>query len=183
MSSTLYWILAGSVGVALIVMVVAFVITRVKINNIKNQYAIKPEDTENVAIKRENHGILLWEDKKKAKNPMNDLALEFAINTSIRNRYKTFEVKGYSNYENKTLTQIAKMKSSKAKKDILILDFDKEYIDKIDKDLKQINKGGMILIINSSKNKELKRLMNYLKLTGIRHEWTKDAGGIVLVAK
>ena len=41
---------------------------------------------DNVALKREDHGQLLWDLKEKTKRPLDDLSMEFVINTAIRNK-------------------------------------------------------------------------------------------------
>ena len=187
MSKTAYWAWTASVLIAVVIMFATFLIMRIKIKKIKQKYgADNPIDgvVKNKAVEREDHGQLLWDLKDKTKNPTLDLTMEFIINTSIRNGYKSFDVLGFEEkYEEESFKRIAKMRKLKTKQDIKIVKFTKEFIDEIDKELKTLNDKGLMVITQAPKNKDVRNLMHYLKLTRVRHEWMKVNNGIVLVAK
>lgn len=185
MSNFVWWMLAGSIPIALIIMVIAWLIMRKKIQCVKTSFAIaKPEDLTNPALNREDHGLLLWDLREKTKNPLSDLSMEFVINTILRNRYKTFYIEGFEEkYEEKTIISKTSIKKVGDKFDFALISFDKNFIDRVDELLKKMNNNSMIIIVNSPKNKEGKNLLSYLKMTGIRNEFHKVDKGIILIAK
>ncbi len=185
MSRTVWWILAGTIPVAIIIMVTAWLIMRKKIQSVKTQYSLaRPDDVSNPALNREDHGHLLWELKEKTKNPLGDLSMEFVINTILRNSYKFFYVDGFmETYEEKTIIEKTKAKKVSEEIDLALISFDNSFIDKVDVLLKKINKMGIIVLVNAPKDKNGKKLISYLKLTGIRHEFHKIDKGIILIAK
>lgn len=188
MSSTVWWILLASVFVALGVMLITFIVMRIKINKVKTQYQ-KDIATAHAkvskAVKRENHGELLWELKAKSKDPLDDKEMEFLINTSLRNEYKTFYVvNSISDYETKSLIKLAHMKPLQVKPDLTIM-FNKDTLQvDFDKAYNLLQTKQMIAIVDAPrKNKEIKKLINYLKIIGAKYEWNNIGKGIVLVVK
>lgn len=187
-SSVVWWILLASVIVGLIIMVVAFVVTRKRIKKVQKQYEKNEADIKqeiNKALERLNHGELLWELKSKSTNPLEDTQLEFLINTVLRNNYKTFDVvNSESDYEEKSLTQIAKMKKVKSKADFTMIFTSKDINDHFDKAYKTLEEKQMIAITNAiRREKEIKDLMKYLKMIGAKYEWVNYGKGILLVVK
>lgn len=190
MPTWLWWTLAGTVFLAVIITFVTFFITRAKINKVRDTYLAKMNDPEEIAkefeaYQRENHGMLLWEEKNKAKNPLEDEQLEFAINTIIRNKYESVFIKGAeSDYEAKSLKKLAKAKIVEEPGHLNILFNSEKMNNEFDKIYKSIKPNSMIMIANSpKKDKEVKRLMRYLKTSKMRHEWQPVGKGIILVVK
>ena len=185
MSSWLWWTLAGSIFVALVIMITAFIVMRIKINKIKNDYL--PEHIKNEASKalnREEAGQLLWDVKEKADNPMGDQEMEFAINSIIRNTYKTFNHSGASKYETESITKLAKAKISKTKYDFFLVMEKKNILDVFEEAFKGLNKGGMIFFANMPKKSKRKReLIYHLKVNKKRYDHEKIGKGLVLVVK
>ena len=188
MSSTLYYVLAGSVGLAIIIMIVAFVVMKNKINKVKKEAMLVEQDTDNPVLERAEYGELLWMEKKKVQFPLGDTSLEFIINTALRNKYKTFstddfEDKTNQRYIDKSLTELAKLKKSKTGFDLMVLKFNEFTIEKIDEMHKKLNDKGMIFCVDATNKKDVKKITSYLKLTGIRNEFQKVDNGIILIAK
>jgi len=109
--------------------------------------------------------------------------LEYIINTGIRNGYKTFKTVPADKYVEESLIQLGKMKLSKSSDELIIIEYDKEINDIFDKEYKKLKDGGMIFIVNASKNKEIKKLLSYTRLVGIRREYAVLGKGMVIVAK
>ena len=185
MSSTLHWILIGSIPIALIIMLAAWIIMKKKISDTKQEAMLaRPDDITNPALKREDHGQLLWDEKKKVKRALADNSMELCLNTSIRNNYKTYLTKNFiGEYESKSLEQIAKMKKVEVNYDFLVVNFHKEYIEEVDEDFKKLTAKGIIVLVNTDSGKDIKRLVKYLKLIGIRHDVMKVNAGVLLIAK
>lgn len=188
MNKTVWWILLASIFVALLVMLIAFIIMRINIKKVKTQYQkdIASAHAEvSRAVARENHGELLWELKAKSKMPLGDKEMEFLINTSLRNEYKTFSVmNSASDYEEKSFVRLAKLKASKIKTDFVVI-FNKDTLQEdFDMSYKLLKEKQMIAIVDAPrKNKEIKKLIDYLKITGAKYEWNNIGKGIVLVVK
>lgn len=184
MSSTLWWILVGSIPLALLIMVIAFITLRLRINKVKKEYSLHSKDVDNEAIKREDHGHLLWELKEKTANPLGDLQMEFAINTALRNKYERLYIKGFNEgYEEETLVKKTKLKKTEATFDFALLNFSNTIVNEIDDIMKRAEPKSIIMIANAGKSKGVKDLLSYLKLTGIRNEYQKVEQGIILIAK
>ena len=186
MNKILWWTLAGTVLISLIIMIISFIITKIKIQKIKDKYKVfNSGGLENKALKRgEDHGILLWDLRDKSKNPLKDLSMEFAINTVLRNHYKTFSIINFKeNYEKETLIQKTKCVENNDKFDFVLINFYNKLIDEIDLIFKKLNKKGIIMIVNAPKKGESKEMMKYLKLVGIRTEHHKVNLGVILIAK
>jgi len=184
MSSGLSIGLGVSIGVALVIMIVAFIVTRVKINKIKEQYSINNIGKGQI---RENVGELLWDERDKAKDPLDDFQMDFLVNTYVKNDYMSYlfiqEEKKYE-YEHKSMKELAKASLSTDKADMVINFEIDDSVNVVDKDLKKVNDGGMLIYLNArKKNKETKKLISYLRLTGIRHEHQKIGEGIVIIVK
>ncbi|NQZ65952.1 MAG: hypothetical protein HRT99_01890 [Mycoplasmatales bacterium] len=185
MSSVTWWILAGTIPVALIIMLIAWLTMKMKIESVKRDYALaRPDDISNPALNRDDHGHLLWDLKEKTKNPLADLSMEFVINTILRNKYKTFYIEGFNEgYEEKTIVAKTKAKKTAIGIDLALISFNNDFIDRVDILLKNINDSGMIVLVNAPKDKNGKKLLSYLKLTGVRNEFHKINKGIILIAK
>ncbi|MCK5807061.1 MAG: hypothetical protein KAG91_01545 [Mycoplasmataceae bacterium] len=185
MSSVARMILAFSIPVALVIMFGAWIIMKKKISDTKVKAALaRPDDITNPALKREDHGQLLWDEKKKAKRPLADNSMELCLNTAVRNKFKTYSIKNFiGEYEIKTLEKKAKLKKVEAQYDFMLVNFNKEYIEEVDEDFKKLNKGGMIVLVNTDSGKDIKKLIKYLKLIGIRHDVMKVNAGVLLIAK
>ena len=188
MSSTLYYVLAGSVGLAIIIMIVAFVVMKNKINKVKKEAMLVESDTDNPVLERKEYGELLWIEKKKVQFPLGDTSLEFIINTALRNKYETFTMVDFEDnanqrYIEKSLAELGKLKKAKTGFDIAILKFNESTIEKIDEWYKKLNDKGMIFCVEASDKKDVKKITSYLKLTGIRNEFHKVDNGIILIAK
>jgi len=181
MSQGLYIGLGVSIGVALVVMIVAYFVTRAKINKIKEEYSVN-----NIAKGqiREDAGELLWDERDKAKNPLDDYQMDFLINTFVKNGYKTYWIiQEPKEYENISMQKLAKAKAVKNNADMLI-NFEIINSVNVDLDLMKVAKGGMLIYLNApKKNKDTKNLLSYLKLTGIRHEHQKIGEGVVIIVK
>ena len=185
LSNWAWWILAASVFVALFIMLLAWIIVKYKLKKLQQKYQ-KPTLAEDLL--RENSGFLLWELKAQAKNPLQDLQLEYLINTVNRNRFQTTLVyNSDSDYEAKTFKQIAKQKivlPTAKNYDFAIIFVNQELNKNFDLVFKNLNPKGIVAIVNAiKKDREVKRLLSYLKLSGIRHERQKIGQGIILVAK
>lgn len=186
----LWWTLAGSVFLAVIVAFATFFITRAKIHKVRDQYLKISESPEEIekqlkAYERENHGMLLWEEKNKAKEPLDDEQMEFAINTIIRNDYKSaFILNSKSEYEKISLEKLANAKIISEPGNFNLL-FNSEKINNdFDQVYKTIRPKDMIMIANAKpKDKEVKRLLRYLKTSKMRHEYQSVGLGIILVVK
>lgn len=185
MSSTVFWILVASVIIALVVMIVSFVVMRIKIENVKNQFLSKQMDnSNNPALAREDNGMLLWDLKEKTKNPLEDSSMTFAINTIIRNGYSTVSLFGFDeNYELESLKNIVGVKIVKDNFDFSLVKYNENLVDEIDSIFKKANNSAMIMIVDYAKKKRVKDLLSHLKYTGIRHEKQKIDSGIILIAK
>lgn len=185
MSSSLWWALVWTIPVALIIMGVAFFVMRSKINNVKNNSMIGKEDSpDNPALNREDHGLLYWSLKQNTKNPLGDFSMEFAINTAIRNKYKRFVIEGFKEeYEETTILRKTKGRISKSTFDFALINFNETVIDNIDKLMQRAEPKSIIMIANAPKDKRVKKLLTYLKYTGIRNEYQKVDLGIILIAK
>ncbi len=182
MSQGLYIGLGVSIGVALVVMIVAYFVTRAKINKIKEEYSVN-----NIAKGqiREDAGELLWDERDKAKNPLDDYQMDFLINTFVKNGYKTYRIiQELKEYENISMQKLAKAKAVKTNADMVINFEIYDSVENVDKDLTKATDGGMLIYLNApKKNKDTKNLLSYLKLTGIRHEHQKIGEGVVIIVK
>lgn len=125
MSLTVKAILLASAIVAIIFASVVFVYTKRKIKKTKAKYrteeatkydAVRKKDA--VAERGDTIGELLWDLKDETKNPLDDVMLEYIINTGIRNGYKTFKTVPEDKYVQESLIKLGKLK-----KDILSLVF------------------------------------------------------------
>lgn len=184
MSSTLWWILVGSIPLALLIMAIAFITLRIRINKVKKQYSLQSTDVQNEAITREDHGQLLWDLKEKTVNPLGDLQMEYAINTVLRNKFERLYIRGFNEgYEEQTLVKKTKIKKSEATYDFALLNFSNTIVNEIDDIMKRAEPKSIIMIANAGKSKKVKDLLSYLKLTGIRNEYHKVEQGIILIAK
>ena len=188
MSNGLWWGLAASMFVAIGIMIAAFIIMRVKINKIKKDYAQSVSDAQkevSKAVLRENHGELLWELKAKSKMPLEDIQLEFLINTALRNEYKTFTVlNSQSDYEKISLETIAKAKSKETPSDLSIIFNGDDLQEQFDKTFKLLKEKQMVAIVNAPrKHKQVKNLISYLKMIKGKYDWLNIGQGIVLVVK
>ncbi|MCK5946054.1 MAG: hypothetical protein KAG04_02155 [Mycoplasmataceae bacterium] len=185
MSKGLWWGLAASILVALIIMVVAFVVMRQKINKIKNDHTPQHiKELESKALDRKESGQLLWDAKEKSNNPLGDAELEFAINSIIRNSYKTFSSIGTSEYETTSLIKLAKVKASKTKYDFFLAMESKNIVDVFEEAFKNLNKGGMMFFVNMPKrSRKTKTLIYHLKVNQKKYDYEKFGKGIVLVVK
>lgn len=185
MSSTVWWILAGSIPVALVIMLVAFLIMKSRINKVKKENnVVVNDDPSNPALNREGHGQLMWELKEKAKNPLADLSLEFAINTILRNKFQRLVIAGFEEtYEEQTLITKTQISKSSATFDFALINFSEKTIDQIDDLMKRAEPKSIIMIVNTGKSKQVKELLSYLKYTGVRNEQQKIDEGIILIAK
>ena len=189
LSETGYWILFGSIFLGLAIMIAAWLIMRHKIKKIKNKYETDESKFNDVSkIKHiedrgEEHGVLLWTEKKKEKNPLDDYQMEFLINTVIRNRYKKFSVSDSNTYISKSLVKLAKATSEKKNPDIIIQHNWVNLNDEFDVLFKTLKVGGLVVVTNAY-GREAKKLMSYARMTGIRREQHKKIGkGIILLAK
>lgn len=185
MSKLVFWILVASIIVALVIMIVTFIIMRLKITKIKNKYSLTAHETiDNPALNREDNGVLLWEEKEKTKNPLPDMSMEFAVNTIIRNKYHDVMLKGFEEkYEEETIKKVSKSKIVKDKYNFALINFNDSLIDEIDDILKKAQEKSIIMIVNTPKQKAVKSLLSYFKYTGIRNEFQKIDKGIILIAK
>lgn len=186
-STTTWWILAASVFVGLIILVISTLITLKKVRKVKREYQEQVNDANreiSKAFERENHGQLLWHLKEKAIKPLEDVQLEFLVNTALRNNYKTHNVIGSeSDYESKTLEGLAKTKESKKANFTIIFTSD-DLNSQFDEVYNSLKPNEMIAIVNAPrKNKEVKRLISYIKTIKARYSWTNLGKGIVLVVK
>ena len=156
-----------------------------KINKVKQESLTTSDDSiSNPALNRKDHGLLMWDLKQKTKEPLNDLSMEFAINTVLRNRYKRIITYGFSEkYETLSLTNKTGAKVSSSTFDFALINFDEKTIDELDSLIKRAEPKSMIMIVNAPKNKGVKDLLSYLKYTGIRNEYQKVDLGIILIAK
>ncbi len=191
MSLVAWWILAGSVGVALIIMVVAFVVMRKRINKIKNEYlkTMSEHEKQNIAIAfdRDNYGKILHEHKPTDKEFADDVDMEYAFNTIVRNAYKSISIWNFdSEYEKKSFEQITKNKvvDHDHKYDFALANTNGRIYEKIKDIYANLNPKGMIFVVNApKKSKEIKTLRYDLKMLGYRHEWQDLSKGIILIAK
>ena len=185
MNSDLRLALIISIPIALLIMVIAWVMMQNKISNTrKNAMLASPSDITNPALKRENHGQLLWDEKKKVKRALADNSMELCLNTSIRNGYKTYLTKNFiGKYESKSLEKIANLKKIDTNYDFMVINFHKEYIEEVDRDFKKLAPKGMIVLVNTDSGKDIKKLVKYLKLIGLRHDVMKIDAGVLLIAK
>ncbi len=189
MSNTVWIILASSIPVALIIMVISYIMTNKKVDKIRKQHSDDKDSAltnkQNKALLREGHGVLLWDLKEKTTNPLADAQLEFAINTIIRNEYKKTMVLGNtSEYEIESIRKIAKQTIVKKDADFVLLFASNTLNDVFDEVYKTLNVGGMIVVANAySRDKEVKRLLSYLKLSGLTYEHQKIDRGVILVVK
>lgn len=178
MSKIVWWIFAASIPIALIIMVVSILIVKSKVTTLTKKY------NKNKILIRKNAGKLLWDLKDKTKNPLNDYVLEFLINTCFKNKYKSFNTIGFlEKYEEKTFKKIAKLEKVTKDYDLLLINFDKDLINKIYKIHKKIKKKSLIAIVNINNKKIKKEFISYLKLIGFRYEFQKIGNGIILIAK
>lgn len=184
MSKIVWYILAASVFVAIIIMFVSFFVMKAKIKKVKESANLIETDVDNPALLRDNYGELLWDEKKKVQFPTGDKSLELIINSAYRNKYKTFNTYALSGkYVEKSLIELAKIKKDTKAFDLAVVKFDAETIEKVDSYMKKLNDKGMIFIVSAGDKKLVKQLTSYLKLTGIRHEFQKVDSGIILIAK
>lgn len=192
MSKGLWWGLAASVAVAIIICIVAAFVTWRKVRKVKRQYQQDMMTIErelalsNKALEeRKNHGELLWELKSKSKNPLGDEEIEFLLNTAIRNLYKTLKVLGSaSNYEVETFEKIASMKNTDKVADLTMIFNGEDMNDNFDKEYKTLAEKKMIVIVNAPRTeKRIKDLIKYLRTIGAKYEWVNYGKGIVLVVK
>jgi len=174
--------LGVSVGAALIIMIVAFIVTRVKINKIKEKFSINNIGKGEI---RENAGELLWDERDKTKDPLDDFQMDFLINTYVKNDYKSYLfIQDSKEYENISMKKLANAKLSTTKADMVINFNIENSVDKVDGELKKVNEGGMLIYLNApKKNTDTKKLISYLRLTGVRHEHQKIGEGIVIIVK
>lgn len=188
MSSGLWWGLAISMFVAIAIMIAAFIIMRVKINKIKKDYSQSVSDAQkevSKAVFRENHGELLWELKAKSTGALEDIQMEFVINTALRNEYKTFTViNSQSDYEKISLEKIGKLKEKATPSDLTIIFNNDNLQEQFDKTFKLLKEKQMVAIVNAPrKHKQIKNLINYLKMIKGKYDWVNVGQGIVLVVK
>ena len=189
MNNIVRWVLIVSIFVALVIMLVAWIWMRRKTKKIKNQYAKDesqyhdPEKIKTIEERGDDHGVLLWDLKKETKRPLDDFQLEFIINSLFRNSFKRTYVVNEDNYVLTSLKKIAKQKVDKKTPQSIIINNSESLNDEFDKYFKLLAEGGLMFITNAS-GKEVKKLLSYTKLSGIRREQYKKIGkGIVLIAK
>ncbi|WKX02312.1 BC85_0335 family putative methyltransferase [Candidatus Mycoplasma mahonii] len=188
MNNTVRWILIASIFVALIIMFCAWLWMKWKLKKIKSKYIgnnydnVIDESIKNIED-RKDHGMMLWDLKEKTKKPLCDDQLEYIINTILRNSYKTTNVLNNDKYIKTSLMKLAKQKVDKNNPDTIIIDTS-VYINEIfDENYKKLKQGGLIFIVNAH-GKEIKKLLGYTKLTGIRRDYDKKIGkGIITIAK
>lgn len=190
MSLTVKLILLATAIVGIIISAIVFMITKSKIKKTKAHYRTKEAHkydavrvNDPIAKRGDTLGELLWDLRDKTKNPLDDITLEYIINTGIRNGYKTFKVIPENNYIQESLKKLGKIKKSLSSKELIIIKSSKDINDIFDKEYKTLVKGGMIFVVEAPKNKEIKKLLSYTKLSGIRREYAKIGKGMVIVAK
>ena len=187
MSSTVWWILAGSIPVALIIMLVAWLVMRSKIKSIKEENSEIKNVTgglENPALNRKDHGKLLWDLRDKTNNPLSDTTMEYAINTILRNKFQRLLIVGFiEKYEEASLIKLTNIKKSSATFDFALVNMKDELVEKIDDIMKRAEPKSIIMIVNAPKDKHVKKLLTYLKYTGVRNEYNKIDEGVILIAK
>lgn len=184
-SATAYIVLGVSVGVALLVMLGAWIWMKVKTNKIKSQYAqdnLKKTTKQNP---RENYGKLLWELKNKSTHPLDDYQMELILNTAWLNKYKTFKVINFtSNYESQSLKELVNLQPTNINPDYIIINGQKEFNKLFDTHYQKLKTKQMIVIANADrKEKGVKKFINYLKVIQAKYEWQNYGVGIILVVK
>lgn len=181
-SKTAYIILVVSMVIGLVLMVSAFVFTKLKIQKIKKKHK---NLVDNTAMWRKNYGLLLWELKNNSKEPLDDIEMEFIINTALRNKYKTFQVKGFpSLYESKTLIQIAKMTQSNDSPDLTLVSVKANFIEVFNSIFSHLCSNQMIVFTHTlSKKSEVKKFIKKLQLNTIPYERVSYGQGLILVVK
>ena len=190
MSLTGKLILLASAIIAIIISAIIFMITKSKIKKTRAQYRTKESHKydsvrikDPIAQRGDTLGELLWDLRDKTQNYLDDISLEYIINTGIRNGYKSFKTIPADNYIEQSLIKLGKIKKSSNSKELIIIKSNKEINDIFDKEYKKLVKGGMIFIVEAPKNKEIKRLLSYTKISCIRREYAKMGKGLVIVAK
>lgn len=184
------WIgLAVSIGIGILIFLFAVGITWHKVRKVRKEVRNSEKDINNkynMALERQNSGELLWELKNKYKNPLEDVQLEFLINTFLRNKYKEIALVGFeADYEKKSFIKLAKAKIiSNNKSDLYILNTNDKINDDFDKAYKIIENNKMIAVTNATrKNKNIKRLITYMKTTKMKYDYLPIGKGIILVVK
>lgn len=192
MPLAVWWGLAATIPVALIIGAIVYILQFKKAKRLKKEYldsliTQSENDSRLKAFDRENSGKILHELKPKDKSFAQDVDLEYAFNTIARNSYKTVSLWNFeTDYEEKSFAEIGKVKVSdhESKYDFAFVLSNGKTYEQIKTIYANLNEKGMIFIIDAPRrSKEVKTLKYDLKLLGIRHEWQDISNGIVLIAK
>lgn len=184
-SPTAYIILGASIGVALLIMIIAWIWMRWKTNVIKKKYAQDNKDKVINKKPRENYGKLLWELKNKTTNPLDDAQLEFILNSAWLNGYQSFKLFNFkSNYEEESLKKLNKMQVANENPDLVIINNNGNFNKLFDQNYQTLAPKKMLIITNANrKEKAIKEFIKYLHLIQVRYEWQNYGKGLILVVK
>ena len=184
-SKPLWWGLLVTIFLALVIMVAAYFWSRHRAQKIKDEYWKKQTvDQNSAALIRDNAGQMLWDEKEKVENPLSDVALEFCINTMVRNGYKTFKTVSTSQYETLSLTKLANAKEVKKDFTFLLSMETKDPIKVFEDEFKNINTGGMIIFTKMPKrSKRTKDMIYHFKINNITWDHEKYGEGLIMVVK
>ncbi|MCC3161127.1 MAG: hypothetical protein K4H23_05285, partial [Mollicutes bacterium PWAP] len=141
-----------SIPVALIIMLVAWLITRNKINKIKKKYMKKNPSLNTI---RPESGELLWDLKNETKNPINDFVLDYALATTFNNKYKNLYVENDSYIEENFKHFLKDVEFKDKNLNFALLEFNDQYKKKINSVYSNMKISSILMFYNVNKNKKI----------------------------
>lgn len=175
-----------SMIIAISIAGVSYLFFYLKVKKLKNE--VKKNDLDEGRIKvfeNDSKGVILYDEKSKATNPLSDELMIYLVDTFVRNGYKAISFVGFkSKYEEVSIVQNAKAEINDSNYDMLIIDCTENVIEHIRNGIENLNSKGIVFVVNMKEHKHLiSNIEDELLSKKYRHELQKWAKWFFIIAK